>query len=98
MEKLIRTIPVRDANGTPLTLFEFQHSAARRAIFGLRFASKRKHPCLPATHLALSCERKPGSYCLLREISKQLYKFRVPDQPVVDIPRTGAQPTTVNFQ
>jgi hypothetical protein len=37
LEKLIRTIPVRDANGTRLTLFEFQQRLPRRGIFGLRF-------------------------------------------------------------
>ncbi|HEY0164900.1 MAG TPA: hypothetical protein VGB39_05960 [Sphingomicrobium sp.] len=42
MEKLIRTIPVRDANGTRLTLFEFQKRVPRRGIFGLRFTSKRR--------------------------------------------------------
>ena len=39
MEKLVRTIPVRDANGTRLTLFEFQHRIPRRGIFGLRFTA-----------------------------------------------------------
>ena len=42
MEKLIRTIPVRDANGTQLTLFEFHQRIERRGLFGLRFASKRR--------------------------------------------------------
>ena len=42
MEKLIRTIPVRDANGTRLTLFEFQRCVPRRGIFGLRFTSRRR--------------------------------------------------------
>ena len=42
MEKLIRTIPVRDANGTQLTLFEFQQSVQRRGMFGLRFTAKRR--------------------------------------------------------
>jgi len=42
LEKLIRTIPVRDANGTQLTLFEFQQRIERRRIFGLRFTSKRR--------------------------------------------------------
>ena len=41
LEKLIRTIPVRDANGTRLTLFEFQQVDRRRIIFGLHFTSKR---------------------------------------------------------
>ncbi len=43
MEKLTRTIPVRDANGTRLTLFEFQTSTRRRGVFGLlRFNSKQR--------------------------------------------------------
>ena len=43
MEKLIRTIPVRDANGTRLTLFEFHASARRRGVLGLlRFKAKRR--------------------------------------------------------
>ena len=42
METLVRTIPVRDANGTRLTLFEFQQSVRRRAIFGLRLAAKHR--------------------------------------------------------
>jgi len=42
LEKLIRTIPVRDANGTRLTLFEFQQRIPRRGIFGLRFTAKRR--------------------------------------------------------
>jgi hypothetical protein len=35
-------IPVRDANGTRLTLFEFQQIVPRRAIFGLRFTAKQR--------------------------------------------------------
>jgi len=43
LEKLIRTIPVCDANGTRLTLFEFQASARRRGVLGwLRIASKQR--------------------------------------------------------
>jgi len=43
LEKLIRTIPVRDANGTRLTLFEFQTAARRRGVLGLlRLAAKRR--------------------------------------------------------
>ncbi len=42
LETLIRTIPVRDANGTRLTLFEFQQVDRRRIIFGLHFTSKRR--------------------------------------------------------
>ena len=42
MEILIRTIPVRDANGTRLTLFEFQQCITRRGIFGLRFTAKTR--------------------------------------------------------
>jgi hypothetical protein len=42
LEKLIRTIPVRDANGTRLTLFEFHQRVERRAIFRLRFTAKRR--------------------------------------------------------
>ena len=42
MEKLVRTIPVRDANGTLLTLFEFQQRLPRRGIFGLRFTAKQR--------------------------------------------------------
>lgn len=41
MEKLFRTIAVRDANGTRLTLFEF-HQRAERGIFGLRFGATRR--------------------------------------------------------
>ena len=43
MEELIRTIPVRDANGTRLTLFEFQKSTRRRGVLGwLRLASRQR--------------------------------------------------------
>ena len=43
MEELIRTIPVRDANGTGPTLFEFQTPVRRRSVLGwLRFASKQR--------------------------------------------------------
>jgi len=42
LEKLVRTIPVRDANGTRLTLFEFQEVVPRRGIFGLRFTAKHR--------------------------------------------------------
>lgn len=43
MEELIRTIPVRDANGTRLTLFEFQTSTRRRGVLGwLRLASRQR--------------------------------------------------------
>ena len=43
MEDLIRTIPVRDANGTRLTLFEFQTSIRRRGVLGwLRLSSKQR--------------------------------------------------------
>jgi hypothetical protein len=42
LEKLIRTIPVRDANGTRLTLFEFRHPARLWGKFGVRFISKRR--------------------------------------------------------
>ena len=35
MEKLVRKIPVRDANGTRLTLFEFRTPTRRRGVFGL---------------------------------------------------------------
>ena len=38
----MRTIPVRDANGTRLTLFEFQETVSRRGILGLRFTAKRR--------------------------------------------------------
>ena len=34
MERLTRTIRVRDANGTRLTLFEFQTSTRRRGVLG----------------------------------------------------------------
>jgi hypothetical protein len=42
LEKLVRTIPVRDANGTRLTLFEFQQTVPRRAMFGLRITAKQR--------------------------------------------------------
>ena len=43
MEKLIRTIPVRDANGTRLTLFEFHTPTRRRGVLGLlRFDAKQR--------------------------------------------------------
>jgi hypothetical protein len=42
LETLTRTIPVRDANGTRLTLFEFQQRITRRRIFGLRFTAKKR--------------------------------------------------------
>ena len=43
MEKLVRTIPVRDANGTRLTLFEFQTSTRRRGVLGLlRLAARQR--------------------------------------------------------
>ena len=42
MEKLIRTIPVRDANGTRLTLFEFQTCISRPGILGRFLSSKRR--------------------------------------------------------
>jgi hypothetical protein len=42
LETLVRTIPVRDANGTRLTLFEFQQRITRRGIFGLRFTAKKR--------------------------------------------------------
>jgi hypothetical protein len=42
LETLIRTIPVRDANGTRLTLFEFQQRIPRRAIFGLRYTARKR--------------------------------------------------------
>jgi hypothetical protein len=43
LEKLTRTIPVRDARGTRLTLFEFHTSTRRRGVLGLlRLAARRR--------------------------------------------------------